>query len=235
VIHRRASHLHEHVARADRRHLAVGDDGDAARLGARARGAHDARERRHARRDVATSRADADDARSSARDDDDDDDDDRGATDGDDGLSSSFADEVARRGGARASTTRANPNPFDRDGASDAPKPPRFAPNPSAPRRADESDQLARSRALQSEGLEGFPARATELLKTGFAVFLGFGPFVAAISVVFCATYFLFGSDFIHGGEGYGAPAFVPAEVLLGEPTVDPTVPFASGDAQRAS
>ena len=180
-------------------------------------------------------RADADDARSSARDDDDDDDDDRGATDGDDGLSSSFADEVARRGGARASTTRANPNPFDRDGASDAPKPPRFAPNPSAPRRADESDQLARSRALQSEGLEGFPARATELLKTGFAVFLGFGPFVAAISVVFCATYFLFGSDFIHGGEGYGAPAFVPAEVLLGEPTVDPTVPFASGDARRAS
>lgn len=180
-------------------------------------------------------RADADDARSSARDDDDDDDDDRGATDGDDGLSSSFADEVARRGGARASTTRPNPNPFDRDGASDATKPPRFAPNPSAPRRADESDQLARSRALQSEGLEGFPARATELLKTGFAVFLGFGPFVAAISVVFCATYFLFGSDFIHGGEGYGAPAFVPAEVLLGEPTVDPTVPFASGDARRAS
>ena len=96
-------------------------------------------------------------------------------------------------------------------------------------------DQLARSRALQSEGLEGFPARATELLKTGFAVFLGFGPFVAAISVVFCVTYFLFGSDFIHGGEGYGAPAFVPAEVLLGEPTVDPTVPFASGDARRAS
>ena len=142
---------------------------------------------------------------------------------------------MARRGGARASTTRANPNPFDRAGASDAPKPPRFAPNPSAPRRADESDQLARSRALQSEGLEGFPARATELLKTGFAVFLGFGPFVAAISVVFCATYFLFGSDFIHGGEGYGAPAFVPAEVLLGEPTVDPTVPFASGDARRAS
>jgi len=182
----------------------------------------DATRARDARR-----RARSSDASDDARDGDD-------AESSDDGLSSSFADEVARRGRARASTTRDDAtNPFDDADDGDAPKPPRFAPNPSARRRAREDDQLARSRALQSEGLEGFPARATELLKTGFAVFLGFGPFVAAISVVFCVTYLVFGSDFIHAGEGYGAPAFVPAEVLLGEPTVDPMVPFASGDAAR--
>jgi len=83
-------------------------------------------------------------------------------------------------------------------------------------------------------GLEGFPARASELLKLGFSTFLGFGPFIAAISVVFCLTYLLFGSDFIHSGdEGYGSPAFVPAEVLLGEPTVDPMIPFDDPSVDR--
>ena len=83
-------------------------------------------------------------------------------------------------------------------------------------------------------GLEGFPARASELLKLGFSTFLGFGPFIAAISVVFCLTYLLFGSDFIHSGdEGYGSPAFVPAEVLLGEPTVDPMIPFDEPSVDR--
>lgn len=143
----------------------------------------------------------------------------------DSALSSSFADELARRGGgAKASGTPSNP--FEKLGAA-ANAPPRFAPSKADRRPVDDGDQLARSRALQSEGLAGFPARAEQLIKLGFATFLGFGPFIAAISVVFCLTYFLFGSDFIHSGEGYGTPAFVPAEVLLAEPTVDRMVPFA--------
>ena len=140
-------------------------------------------------------------------------------------LSSSFADELARRGGG-AKASGAPTNPFEKLGAG-ASAPPRFAPSKADRQPVDDSDQLARSRALQSEGLAGFPARAEQLIKLGFATFLGFGPFIAAISIVFCLTYFLFGSDFIHSGEGYGSPAFVPAEVLLAEPTVDRMVPFA--------
>ena len=49
--------------------------------------------------------------------------------------------------------------------------------------------------------------------------------------MTFCLTYLLFGSDFIHGGESGYAPAFVPAEVLLAEPTVDRTVPFYPGSS----
>lgn len=86
---------------------------------------------------------------------------------------------------------------------------------------------------FDATGLEGFPARAAELLKLGFASFLGFGPFIAAISVVFCLTYFLFGSDFIHSGEGYGSPDYIPPEVLLAEPTVDRMIPFDAGAAAR--
>ena len=73
-------------------------------------------------------------------------------------LSSSFAEELAKRraaGAAASSAARedaASSNPFER--ASDAKEkaPPRFSPDRSARRVADEGDQLARSRALQSEG-----------------------------------------------------------------------------------
>lgn len=155
-----------------------------------------------------------------------------------DDVSSSFAEEVARRrrmSGENASDG-GKANPFARRTDGGEFERPRFSPSA---RRDDEKgsgrygdDQLARSRAMQGEGLEGFPARAEQLVKLGFATFLGFGPFIAAISVVFCVTYLLFGSDFIHSGEGYaGSPAFVPAEVLLAEPTVDATVPFSRFDA----
>ena len=73
-------------------------------------------------------------------------------------LSSSFAEELAKRRAAGASAASAaredaeSSNPFER--ASDAKEkaPPRFSPDRSARRVADEGDQLARSRALQSEG-----------------------------------------------------------------------------------
>ena len=102
---------------------------------------------------------------------------------------------------------------------------PRFAKDDGA--RGVETEQLRRSRALQNEGLEGFPTRAGELLKLGFVSFISFGPLIAVFSVLFVGTYVLLGSDFIHGGDAYGgAPAYVPPEVLLAEPTVDRMVPM---------
>jgi hypothetical protein len=145
-------------------------------------------------------------------------------------LSSSFADELAKR---RADASTASSNPFDRltgGGNKPAGAPPKFAQGrngTSGGAKGGDDDQLARSRALQGEGLEGLPGRASELLKLGFTSFIGFSPFITAISILFCLTYLLFGSDFIHNGDGYGSPAFVPAEQLLGEPTVDPMVSFA--------
>jgi len=144
-------------------------------------------------------------------------------------LSSSFADELAKR---RADASAASSNPFDRlTGGGNKPTgaPPKFVQGrdgTSGGTTGGNDDQLARSRALQGEGLEGLPGRASELLKLGFTSFIGFSPFITAISILFCLTYFLFGSDFIHNGDGYGSPAFVPAEALLGEPTVDPMVSF---------
>ena len=41
-----------------------------------------------------------------------------------------------------------------------------------------EDDQLARSRALQNEGIEGLIPRASELLKLGLSSFLTFGPLI---------------------------------------------------------
>ena len=88
------------------------------------------------------------------------DDSENGSSDGssEPNLSSSFAEELAKRRAAGASAASAaredaeSSNPFER--ASDAKEkaPPRFSPDRSARRVADEGDQLARSRALQSEG-----------------------------------------------------------------------------------
>ena len=58
-------------------------------------------------------------------------------------------------------------------------------------------EQLKRSRALQNEGLEGFPTRAGGSSKLGFTSFISFGPLIAVFSVVFVASYLLFDPDFI--------------------------------------
>ena len=88
------------------------------------------------------------------------DDSENGSSDGssEPNLSSSFAEQLAKRRAAGAAASSAaredaeSSNPFER--ASDAKEkaPPRFSPDRSARRVADEGDQLARSRALQSEG-----------------------------------------------------------------------------------
>jgi hypothetical protein len=49
--------------------------------------------------------------------------------------------------------------------------------------------QLQMSRALNSEGLEGFLPRAAELLKLGLSFFLAFGPFIVAVALAFTAIY----------------------------------------------
>mmetsp|Transcript_24708 Transcript_24708/g.80813 ORF Transcript_24708/g.80813 Transcript_24708/m.80813 type:complete len:225 (+) Transcript_24708:19-693(+) len=90
--------------------------------------------------------------------------------------------------------------------------------------------QLARSRALQSEGIEGLIPRATELIKLGGASFLSFFPLIAVFSILFTGTYLLFGSEFVHGGSSSsGPPPYVPPEALLAEETYDPFVPLRSG------
>ena len=146
-----------------------------------------------------------------------------------DGLSSSFAEELKRRqaveSGGSARESAGDDAGGDRWGEpGDAA--PRFARDDGA--RGVETEQLKKSRALQNEGLEGFPTRAGELLKLGFTSFISFGPLIAVFSVLFVGTYLLMGSDFIHGGDQLASrpPPYVPPEALLAEPTVDRMVPF---------
>ncbi|KAL4458760.1 hypothetical protein ABPG75_013625 [Micractinium tetrahymenae] len=87
--------------------------------------------------------------------------------------------------------------------------------------------QLAKSRALNSEGLEGFLPRAWELLKLGGSFFLAFSPFILAVSLTFGAIYFVFGDAFVHGGSpAAGPPPYYDPDLLLAEPTADPMVPL---------
>lgn len=154
-----------------------------------------------------------------------------------DSASSLFAQELKRRGlslekdseqigeaGSAADRKKAADDLLKR--ASGQKPAPSFAPDATQPSNAD--DQLARSRALQSEGLEGFPARAAELLKLGSSFFLSFAPLVGATVGAVLVTYLIFGSDFVHGGSARGPPAYVEPEYLLNEPTVDRMVPLQS-------
>jgi hypothetical protein len=87
--------------------------------------------------------------------------------------------------------------------------------------------QRERSIAMVNEGLEGLFPRASQLLQLGGSVFLAFVPFIVTISALFAGIYFVFGDSFVHGGEaGRGLPAYIDAEALLAEPTVDPRIPY---------
>lgn len=95
-----------------------------------------------------------------------------------------------------------------------------------APER-DVEGQRERSIAMVNEGLEGLIPRASQLLQLGGSVFLAFLPFIVAISLVFGGIYYVFGDSFVHGGQaGKGLPAYIDAEALLAEPTVDPRIPY---------
>mmetsp|Transcript_15824 Transcript_15824/g.34307 ORF Transcript_15824/g.34307 Transcript_15824/m.34307 type:complete len:216 (+) Transcript_15824:159-806(+) len=141
-----------------------------------------------------------------------------------------FAQELKRRGlsegGGEGSFANKKTSAADILNRAAGKKPaPSFADQPT---QSTSDDQLARSRALQSEGLEGFPARAAELLKLGTSFFLSFGPLVGVTIAAVVGTYLIFGSDFVHGGSARGPPAYVEPDYLLSEPTVDRMVPLQS-------
>ena len=195
---------------------------------------------------------------------DDDDDDTKGEEKNGD-VSMSFAEELRKRGIKEASdiksdddngegtssSSSSNPfanvakavkSPFGSSDSAAAPKPPpRFA----QPRgdgeggaNKEEDDQLKKSRLLNSEGLEGFPTRAGELLKLAVTSTASFAPLIAVISVITIGTWSIFGADFIHGGVsrdfGGGVPKYVAPETLLAEPTVDVMVPLRSPNVVAA-
>lgn len=92
----------------------------------------------------------------------------------------------------------------------------------------DTTDQLERSRKLNSEGLEGLIPRASALAQLGLSFFLAFGPFIVAVILASAAIYAVFGDNFVHGGRpstSFSPPQYDPLE-LLNEPTVDPMIPM---------
>lgn len=88
-------------------------------------------------------------------------------------------------------------------------------------------DQLARSRRLGSEGLDGLIPRGSQLLTLGATSFLAFGPFILFVLVSFGAVYLAFGDFFVHSGTpASGPPIYYDPADLLAEPTADPMIPM---------
>lgn len=74
--------------------------------------------------------------------------------------------------------------------------------------------------------LQGFIPRAVELLKLGGVFFLGFAPFILAVSLAFGGIYLVFGEAFVHGGSPTTSIPYYDPDLLLAEPTADPMVPL---------
>eukprot|EP00271_Cylindrocystis_brebissonii_P008833 TRINITY_DN23341_c0_g1_i1.p1 TRINITY_DN23341_c0_g1~~TRINITY_DN23341_c0_g1_i1.p1 ORF type:complete len:274 (-),score=36.95 TRINITY_DN23341_c0_g1_i1:485-1306(-) len=96
--------------------------------------------------------------------------------------------------------------------------PPRFT----ADRAGGDPGQLEKTRLLNSEGLEGFPTRAWELIRLGGLFPLYFWPLGLAAIAAFVSMYLYFGTSFVHSGQKYrtpsGAPPYVePYELLESE------------------
>ncbi|CAI5461456.1 unnamed protein product [Closterium sp. Yama58-4] len=92
-------------------------------------------------------------------------------------------------------------------------------------------DQRAISNALNSEGLEGLPARAAELIKLGLSFYLPLWPFAVAIIIVFTAMYLILGSEFVHPGKSYSEgrqpPSYIdPYELLEEEEKYMERIPY---------
>ena len=86
--------------------------------------------------------------------------------------------------------------------------------------------QLDRSRDLNSEGLEGLPDRARQLLTLGATFFLAFLPLGAATALLFGALQLGFGDTFVH--QGGKAPEYIDPNALLAPEAAPgaPMVPF---------
>lgn len=98
-------------------------------------------------------------------------------------VESLFAKELAKRGISSSSV--------DDDGAAlessgRSVPPPQLAQQKAAP---SDTPQLEKSRALNSEGLEGLIPRASELIRLGGGFFLGFVPFILLVSMLFVGMY----------------------------------------------
>ena len=75
--------------------------------------------------------------------------------------------------------------------------------------------------------MQGLIPRGKELLKLGLSFFLAFGPLILGIAALAGTLYFVFGSEFVHGGRtSMAMPRYVDPYELLGQPTVDPMVPL---------
>jgi len=96
------------------------------------------------------------------------------------------------------------------------------------------SEQLQRSRRLNSEGLEGLIPRAEELVKTGFyGGFVAFLPWMVAVIVAVVGTSMYFGDKFVHRGSADISYNRVDPYDLLNEPTYDPIVPLKTPEEQQ--
>lgn len=98
---------------------------------------------------------------------------------------------------------------------------------PPPPTESQRDEQLKRSQALNSEGLDGLIPRGIELLKLGSSFFLVFWPLILASLAAFGAVYLYFGSAFIHPGnkfEQVGRPPYVDPSKLLEEETIPPQI-----------
>lgn len=109
--------------------------------------------------------------------------------DTDDDVSALFKKELQRRN--ISSVDELDQKSSSRDSARAGVSPPPFFAGTAT---EEVPPQLARSRALNSEGLEGLIPRATELIKLGGAFFLAFGPFIIAVALSFTAIYAVSGN-----------------------------------------
>ena len=88
-------------------------------------------------------------------------------------------------------------------------------------------DQLARSRRIGSEGLDGLIPRGSQLLTLGATSFLAFGPFILFVLVSFGAVWFVWGDLFVHGGTvSSGVPTYYDPYDLLAEPGAERMIPM---------
>lgn len=133
-----------------------------------------------------------------------------------------FQKELNRRGINSSSLDTADDRQGEPSSSREASPPPQFADKNMS------GGQLERSRKLNSEGLEGLIPRATSLAQLGGSFFLAFLPAVLVISLLFSAIYFVYGQDFIHGGDHLRSapPPYLDPFDLLDAPTVDPMVPL---------
>ncbi|KAL2632816.1 hypothetical protein R1flu_004295 [Riccia fluitans] len=153
---------------------------------------------------------------------------------GDDPVETLFMRELRRRGlssdgkGSAGTDTRTKPTEDDENtpGPTDRWWSPEDDPKAKSPPQwtaSSRDDQLKRSRALNSEGLEGLIPRASELLKLGGSFWIVFWPLILASLATFITLYVYFGSNFLHAGSSIyqgGRPPYVEPYQLLEEEVI---------------